>query len=172
MRLPAILSGLMAALLVAADPQTANIYIQPVLPSQEPMPALLAEVHYDTSIADPPKVLNFEFPELPDGAEHVRIGVYDPKARRWASSTSLAHVENFAKGYAPTILLTVDPSGKDVVGAALKGVVIDAGQTRDFGPSAVVNVVAMGKQPELNKPVVLSPEGRKVVQEEKTFLQK
>jgi len=172
MRLSAILSGLLAAVLVTAEPQTANIYLQPVAAANEAAPALLAEVHYDAAAADPPKVLNFEFPDLPEGVEHVRIGVYDAKAKRWASSTSLAHVDNFSKGYAPTILLTVDPSGKDIVGAALKGVLIDAGQTRDFGPSAVVHVVALGKQPELNKPVVLSPGGRKVVEEEKTFLQK
>jgi hypothetical protein len=173
MRLFSILSSLLLAILVTAEPHTASIYLQPVVAAPtEPAPALLAEVHYDTAVVDSTKVLNFEFPELPEGAEHVRIGVYDAKAKRWASSTSLAHVDNFSKGYAPTIILTVNPSGRDVVGVAFKGVLIDAGQTRDFGPSAVVHEVSPGKQPELNKPVVLSPGGRKVVEEEKTFLQK
>ena len=59
------------------------------------------------------------------------------------------------------------------MGAALKGVRIDAGQTRDFGPKAVVLVDRLGSQPELNKPVVLAPNGKKVEPEpEKTMLQK
>lgn len=60
-----------------------------------------------------------------------------------------------------------------MLGASVKGVKIDAGHTRDFGPQAVVVVQGAGKQPDLNKPVVLSPEGRKVQPEaEKSFLQK
>lgn len=55
----------------------------------------------------------------------------------------------------------------------MRGVKIDAGHTRDFGPQALVVVTSAGKQPDLNKPVVLSPEGRKVQPEaEKSFLQK
>lgn len=103
----------------------------------------------------------------------LRVGIYDPSARAWTSSTSVASADNFGKGYSPQILLSVDARTGDVVGAALKGVRIDAGQTRDFGPRAVVLVDAPGKQPELNKPVVLAPNGKKVEPEpEKTMLQK
>lgn len=80
-------------------------------------------------------------------------------------------MDNFGKGYSPTLILSVDQKG-DAFGAALKGVRIDAGQTRDFGPQALLLVTEPGKQPELNKPIVLSPEGKTVVPEEKSFFQK
>ncbi|KAH7040507.1 uncharacterized protein B0I36DRAFT_310842 [Microdochium trichocladiopsis] len=103
----------------------------------------------------------------------LRIGVWDPSTATWASSTSVASAENFGKGYSPQIMLSVDARSGDVVGAALRGVRIDAGQTRDFGPKAVLLVDSPGKQPDLNKPVVLAPNGKKVEPvPEKTLLQK
>jgi hypothetical protein len=109
-----------------------------------------------------------------------RVGVYDATARRWTSATSVAAAENFAKGYGTHVVLSVahpDEADGDaaVVSAALRGVRIDAGATRDFGPKALVRVAAKGEQVSLGKPVVLSPEGKAKVageQEEKTFLQK
>lgn len=107
-----------------------------------------------------------------------RVGVYDPAAGRWTSATSVAAAENFDKGYGTHVVLSVaDPDGGagEVVGAALRGVRIDAGATRDFGPRALVTIEAKGEQVSLGKPVVLSPEGKAKVageQEEKSFLQK
>jgi hypothetical protein len=50
---------------------------------------------------------------------------------------------------------------------------IDAGQTRDFAPKVLVRGVQQGKGPVLNKPVLLSPEGKVAQPEpEKTMLQK
>ncbi|KAL7623831.1 hypothetical protein AAE478_005387 [Parahypoxylon ruwenzoriense] len=162
------LAGLASA---AAADRTAAIYIQPVSQSAV-APALLAEIAYDpSSPAETAEVISYEAPELPEEARLVRIGVYSASAGRWESSTSVASVDNFGKGYAPTLLLSVDEEGQ-VFGAALRGVRIDAGQTRDFGPKAVVLATRPGSQPELNKPVVLSPEGKNVVPEEKTFFQK
>ncbi|KAI1135243.1 hypothetical protein F5Y05DRAFT_394922 [Hypoxylon sp. FL0543] len=165
------LMGLALASLASAADRTAAIYIQPV--SQAPAaPAPLAEIRYDpAAAASPAEVISYEAPEIPDEARLVRVGAYDPSAKRWASSTSVASVENFSKGYSPTLILSVDQKG-DVLGAALRGVRIDAGQTRDFGPQALVLVTEPGKQPELNKPVVLSPEGKDAVQDERTFFQK
>ena len=103
----------------------------------------------------------------------LRIGIYDPATASWVSSTSVLSSENFGKGYSPQILLSVDARSGDVVGAALKGVRIDAGQTRDFGPQVVLLSDALGKQPDLNKPVVLAPNGKRPEPEvEKTMLQK
>lgn len=103
----------------------------------------------------------------------LRIGVYDPVSASWVSSTSVLSSENFGKGYSPQILLSVDARSGDVVGAALKGVRIDAGQTRDFGPQVILLSDALGKQPDLNKPVVLAPNGKRAEPEvEKTMLQK
>ncbi|KAK8006466.1 hypothetical protein PG991_012763 [Apiospora marii] len=184
--------------LAAAAERAVPIYIQPVTVS--PLaPVLLGEVVYDAALlagADPAsaaKVTSFEYPsdllspESEDDDEtakqrtevprHVRVGAWDPAAKAWASSTSLASTANFDKGFAPHFVVTVDSSGLtgsgDVVGVVLKGVRIDAGQTRDFGPQVVLRTAEPGSQVELNKPVVLSPEGRKVAEEpEKTLLQK
>ncbi|KAI0025747.1 hypothetical protein F4780DRAFT_719749 [Xylariomycetidae sp. FL0641] len=173
MRPTTILSGLatlaLAGLASAAE-RAAAIYIQPVSSSPS-APAPLAELRYDVAAVSEAEVASYEAPELPDGTTLVRVGVYDPLTRDWTSSTSVASAENFAKGYAPALMLTVDTDGVPT-GAALRGVRIDAGQTRDFGPKAMVMVTQPGKQPDLNKPVVLSPEGKQVVPEEKSFFQK
>ncbi|OTA96739.1 hypothetical protein M434DRAFT_392679 [Hypoxylon sp. CO27-5] len=174
MRLSSIISGLAAlvlASLVSAADRTAAIYIQPVSLSPT-APAPLAEIRYDPAVAtSDAEILSYEAPEIPDDTKLVRIGVYNPSTKQWGSSTSVASVENFSKGYSPTLILSVDQKG-DVISAALRGVRIDAGQTRDFGPQARVLITEPGKQPELNKPIVLSPEGKNVVEEERTFLQK
>ncbi|KAH7320937.1 hypothetical protein B0I35DRAFT_477476 [Stachybotrys elegans] len=163
------LSVLCAAGLADASLRTANIYIQPIAPSTTP--SHLAEVSYDTASLASTSIITYDAPEIPESAELVRIGLYDPKSSTWLSGTTVASVENFSKGYSPTLMLTVDANGEPL-STACKGVQIDAGQTRDFGPKAIIIVETKGKQPELNKPVVLSPEGKHVVEEEKTFLQK
>ncbi|KAI0479038.1 hypothetical protein GGR56DRAFT_358521 [Xylariaceae sp. FL0804] len=212
MKPTAILSGLAALALAglaaggAAEQgprrHTAAVYIQPIVPSSSssfssskdavatgpgPAPVFLAEIRYGSSggggSGAAAEITAYEAPSLPDEARLVRVGVYDAAAGRWASGTTVAAASNFARGYAPTIMLSVDdeydddvadagPGGGVVLSAALRGVAVDAGQTRDFGPRAVVLRAQPGKQPELNRPVVLSPEGRKVVVEEKSFLQK
>lgn len=168
-----ILLAVLSAALVRAESQTtAAIFIQPITSSPETAPSFLAEVTYDASdLSAPIAVTEYEAPDLPEEARLVRIGVYDRTAKAWASSTSVASVDNFGKGYSPHITVTVDGAG-GYLGASCRGVGIDAGQTRDFGPQAMAVVTAKGKQPELNKPVVLSPEGKQVVPEEKSFLQK
>lgn len=182
MRLLTLASALLSALpLVSADPSTAKIYIQAVGSASAPVP--LAEITYDIATPDAAaSVTSYEAPELPETATLVRIGLYDSRADKWTGSTSVASAENFAKGYSPHFLLNVDATKSSVtgqededvtiLGASLRGVRIDAGQTRDFGPQARLVMTARGKQPDLNKPVVLSPEGKKVEKEEKTFLQK
>ena len=172
MRVAAFVSALCAATLATASPRTAQIYIQPLATTTTTNPEPLAEVSYDPLSFDATSIVAYEAPEIPETADLVRIGLYDPKSSQWISGTTVASAENFSKGFSPNLILTVDARDGEVLSAACKGVRIDAGQTRDFGPKAVVLVEAKGKQPELNKPVVLSPEGRKVEEEEKTFLQK
>lgn len=175
MRIFSLASLLGAASVVYAEARTANIYIQPLGSSSSPV--LLAGLTYDSSAPDTASsasVTSYEAPELPLSTELVRIGIYDTNQKQWAGSTSVASAENFAKGYSPHFVLSVDgTSGEEVVlGASVRGVRIDAGQTRDFGPQASLLLTSRGKQPDLNKPIVLSPEGKKVEKEEKTFLQK
>ncbi|KAK4107165.1 hypothetical protein N656DRAFT_680316, partial [Canariomyces notabilis] len=116
----------------------------------------------------------------------LRIGVYNSSTREWLSPTSVVSASNFAKGYAPHFVLTVDDDdgqpGEDggafnkILGVTCRGVRIDAGQTRDFGPQAVVLRAGKGAQPALGKPVILSLEGKRRGPggegEEKSFLQK
>ncbi|KAI1167295.1 hypothetical protein F5B18DRAFT_647947 [Nemania serpens] len=164
------LVGFVLASLAAASEQTSTIYIQAVVASPA-APVPLAELQYDTLAPSEAQVLTYEAPELPDETKLVRVGVYDPVAKAWTSSTSVASADNFDKGYSPALMLSVDQSGLPI-SVAIRGVRIDAGQTRDFGPQAVVLVTAAGKQPDLNKPIVLSPEGKQVVPEEKSMFQK
>ncbi|KAK3371720.1 hypothetical protein B0T24DRAFT_334796 [Lasiosphaeria ovina] len=176
MRVSALFSTLLAAAAVAsAESVVASIFIQPITTPETP-PSLLAEVSYEaqpetTAIGE---VLSYEAPDLPEGgaAALVRVGVYDAAAARWVSSTSVASADNFGKGLSPHLVLSVDNSKGQILGVLCKGVRIDAGQTRDFGPQVVVVPTARGKHPDLNRPVVLSPEGKNVVPEEKTLLQK
>lgn len=171
MRFATLFTALCVAAVASADQRTAQVYIQSVHASTS-KPAPLAEISYDMAALDSSSIVSYEAPEIPEAAELVRIGLYDPKSAKWLSGTTVAAANNFGKGFAPTLMLSVDVRG-DVVSASCRGVKIDAGQTRDFGPKAVVVPETPGKQPELNKPVVLSPTGQKVAEEpEKTFLQK
>lgn len=188
MRLFASLCTVLCAAVVAAaaaseDIRTVSIYVQPVVTTSSSSaasaspasPSLLAEIQYDVS-SDPlaaAAVSSYEAPDIPkEGAELVRIGIFDPRTQAWASSTSVTAAANFGKGFSPHLVLSVDAAG-NYLGVSVRGVAIDAGATRDFGPQARVLVSRPGKQVEPNRPVVLSPEGRKVApEEEKTFLQK
>ncbi|KAI1825090.1 cyclin-domain-containing protein [Xylaria intraflava] len=171
MRTATILAGLAwASSLASASERTAAIYIQ-AISATPASPVPLAELQYDALAPADAQVLAYEAPELSPGTKLVRVGVYDPAAKDWASSTSVAAVENFDKGFSPALMVSVDRAGVPV-SAAVRGVRIDAGQTRDFGPQAVILVAEAGAQPDLNKPVVLSPEGKQVVPEEKTMFQK
>lgn len=156
--------------MASATPKTVEVSIQPVEVAAKP--ATLAGIAFDLASAEEPSIESYEAPDLPEDTKTVRIGLYDKKAKAWTSGTTVASVENFSKGYSPHIILSVDGQGQ-VVSAALKGVRIDAGQTRDFGPKAIVLGTTKGTQPQLNKPITLSAEGKKLPAEpEKTFLQK
>lgn len=131
----------------------------------------LAEVGYNPSTLSA-EILSFDSPELLPDTKLLRIGVYDTATSIWKSSTSITSVESFAKGYSPTLVLSLDAQG-GLIGVACKSAKIDAGQTRDFGPKIAVSKMGEGKLPQLNRPVVLSPEGK--LEEpvpEKTMLQK
>ncbi|RYP90732.1 hypothetical protein DL770_003127 [Monosporascus sp. CRB-9-2] len=120
------------------------------------------------------RILSYEAPELPTDMRLLRVGVYDPSRGAWASGTTLAGAENLARGYAPTLLLSVEGEGDKAVvtSAALRGVAVDAGHTRDFGPKAALLRPAPGRQVDLDKPVVPKPPGQGEPEPEKSLLQK
>lgn len=177
MRIAAFVTGLLAAGAAQANPRIAQVYYQPIT-SAAIAPLPLADITFDPLTPTTAEVSSYEAPDLGavfDGADEglVRIGLYDAKRQEWTSSVGVASAATFTeKGYAPHVVLTVDETGA-VLGAAARGVKIDAGQTRDFGPQAVVVVAKQGKGVEMGKPVVLGADGRKKVEEaEKSFLQK
>lgn len=170
MRLTALLGALCAATLATATPRTAHIYVQS-LQGRNAKPSPLAEIAYDVATPSTAEVLTYEVPELPDEAATIRVGLYDVRTQTWTSGTTVASVANFDKGFSPNFLVSVDGAG-DVVSVTLKGVGIDAGHTRDFGPKMVLLTETRGTQPALNKPVVLNPEGKREEVQEKTLLQK
>jgi hypothetical protein len=147
-----------------------TIHIQSVGSSTSSI-ATLAEIQYNPSTLSA-EIISFEPPELTGDSKLVRIGIYDAASLTWKSSTSVTSVDNFSKGFRPTIVLSLDAQG-GVLGVTCKSGKIDAGQTRDFAPKVKVLKTAKGKEPDLNKPVVLSPEGKVAEPEpEKTFFQK
>jgi hypothetical protein len=146
-----------------------TIYIQPLSPSTTP--SVLAEINYNPSTLSA-SISSFSPPELPDSTSYLKVGIYDPSTSSWKSSTSLTSAESFSKGYRPTLVVNLDGEG-GVLGISVSSGKIDAGQTRDFGPKVLVKKMGKTKGPELNKPVVLSPEGKVAeLEPEKTMLQK
>lgn len=176
----ASLLALAGAALVTASPRIAQVYYQPItLSAAAPLP--LADVTFDPSSPSTAEVSSYEAPDLegvfdglaPSEDRLLRIGLWDAKKSAWVSSVGVASAATFTeKGVSPRILLHVDATGA-VLGAGARGVGIDAGQTRDFGPQAVVTVAREGKGVEVGKPVVLGVDGRKKVEEQpKSLLQK
>lgn len=174
MKLSTILLPLLSAI-VAADSDfditsSATVYIQAIGSPSSPV-AALAGIRYDSSSLSA-EIDSYEAPELSDGSSLVRLGIYDPASKSWTSSTTVTSAETFAQGYSPTFILSLDVKG-NVLGVTCKSGIVDAGQTRDFGPKVKVVKMAKGKQPELNRPIVLSPEGKVAEPEpEKTLFQR
>lgn len=165
-----ILNVCSQALLAASDlVDSTTVYIQSIESSATPINPL-AEIKYNPSTLSA-ELISYNVPELSSESKLVRIGVYDAATSSWKSSTATS-ATSFSKGYSPTFVLSLDTQGV-VLGVSCKSGKIDAGQTRDFGPKVNVVKTQKSKQPELNRPVVLSPEGK--LEEpvpEKTLFQK
>ena len=170
MRPQNIFLALAAAVVTCALPQTTTVYYQAITLS-DTKPAKLAELRYDPLDPSAAEVVSYDAPELPEKAKLLRVGAYDPETDEWPLTSAMTSVDCFSKGYAPHFEVSVDPWGR-FVQVTVRGIKIDAGETRNFGPQATVELSEAGKQPEPNKPVVLSKEGKNVVEEEKSFLQK
>ena len=174
MKLPMITFALFAATAVGENnlfqSRSEAISIQSI--DTDPSPILpLAEIHYDPSTLSA-EFTSYDTPELSPHAKLVRIGIYDPGTKSWKSSTSVTSANSFNKGYAQTIILSLDAHG-DVFGVSCRSAKIDAGQTRDFGPKVKVVNILKGKTPELNRPIIASKDGTTEGEEpEKTFFQK
>ncbi|KAI1007477.1 hypothetical protein K3495_g747 [Podosphaera aphanis] len=157
--------------------KTLTVALSPITPSLTP-PVPFAVIAVDPAQLDA-HVVSYDNPESAaeddetraTEATHYRVGIYDPSRAIWTASTTLTSATTFAKGYAPTFVLTVGMDG-DVISVSIKGARIDAGQTRDFGPQAVVRRMHAGPRPDLNRPVVLIEGKVEAAVPEKSFLQK
>jgi hypothetical protein len=145
-----------SALSLSADLiDSTTISIQPLSGSA---PILsLAEIKYNPSTLDA-EIVSYSPPSLPTDSELVRVGIYDAATGSWKSSTSMTAAESFAKGYRPTIVLSLDAQG-GVLGVACKSGKIDAGESRDFAPRVRILKTVKGQQPHLNRYVGYSVVG-------------
>ncbi|OBT57170.1 hypothetical protein VE04_03170 [Pseudogymnoascus sp. 24MN13] len=151
-------------------PSSTIVSIQPIEASTSSIDSL-AQIQYDPTTLEA-VIASYDAPDVAPGAGLARVGIYDKATTAWACSPSILSLENFTKGYAPVITLSLGPDG-DVIGVSCKSEKIDAGHTRDFGPKVTVRRTAGGKKPNLNRPIALSKEGKVEEEEpEKTFLQK
>ena len=170
------LLSLLTVLVVASTPaSTADILYWPLTSAQ---PSLLARVSYDPTTLES-DVLSYSssLPVKKSSSEDVvRVGLYtssptDPK--HWVGSlTSLSALAGGA-GHVPTIRLHLGAAG-EVYHVSVKTSLLEEGAVSEGG-DPVVEVVAAtaGPRPHLNRPVVVSPDGKgseEVV--EKTFFQK
>jgi len=112
----------------------------------------LAEIKYNPSTLDA-EIISYSPPSLPSDSELVRVGVYDSATGAWKSSTSMTAAESFAKGYRPTIVLSLDANGS-LLGVACKSGKIDAGESRDFAPQVRVLKTVKGQVPHMNRYVL------------------
>ena len=142
----------------------------------ESKPQVLAEVAYDpNSLTASAK----KYSQLPPGAsgDMVRVGLYDPRTTDWTGIvTSGSH---FDDGKAKTLVLHLDHEGHPFhVGFGASTLSREKqGERKKSGASegleVVVKAPAQGPQPHLNKPVVLSADGKADEKEpEKTLIQK
>jgi len=175
MKLYIQVSSLLVALSTASgnadvSSTTTTVCLQSIASTRMPV-IPLAEIQYD-SFTLSAEFVTFDAPELSSEANIIRIGICDTVTQVWKSSTSITSAGSFSKGYAPTVILSLDTHG-DVIGVTCKSAKVDAGHTRDFGPKVRVVQMTKGKRPELNRPIVVSKEGTEEGElPEKTMLQK
>jgi hypothetical protein len=170
MKVLAVFVALCASAIAATSDliDSTTVYVQAIDAISSPAP--LAEIKYNPSTLSA-ELVSFEAPEIAPGSKLLRVGIYDAATSSWKSSTSMTSAQTFAKGYSPTLVVSLDAQG-GVIGVSCKSGKIDAGATRDFGPKIKLLKTVKGKLPVLNKPVVLSPEGKVAQPEpEKTLLQ-
>jgi len=176
-----LLAGLVTAQQIVQ--QSVTIYAWPLTASK---PQELAQITYGGSnAASQASISRYNAPKSPSGAEPVqdlvRIGLYDPITKDWHGIVTSA--QNFDLNYQQKISLHLDLDHNPWhVGfssypkPSTTQKVLRKGQEREVVPQAVAEVIlpTPAPTPHLNRPVVLSPDGKVETEEkdQKTFLQK
>lgn len=183
-----MLLGLLSIVVSLAAAQTSvdrtvKIYAWPI---SSPKPQELAQISYGSNVASSKaSISKYSAPKIDSGVgatdELVRVGLYDPTTNEWHGIVT--SVQNFDPKYQQKISLHVDLDHNPWhVGltAYTKPTstqkVRREGQDIELVPQAVAEIVlpVPAPTPHLNKPVVLSPDGKVETEakDEKTFLQK
>jgi len=145
-----LLAACAIPLIASQFTDSTKVYIQPISSSSSSIaPISLVEIRYNPSTLSA-ELVSYETPLLPSDSKLLRIGIYDTATSTWKSSTSMTSAESFAKGYRPTLVLSLDAQGA-VLGVACKSSKVSAGGTRDFGPGVKVVKTVKGVQPSLNR---------------------
>ena len=163
----ALVLTFLSSLAIAALPEhQIDIFAWPLSASTSQR---LAQISYTSANAT---VKTYAAPQIPAGDDTVRVGFYHPSAS-WSGVATAA--SNFAPGKDKKLQLHVNTRGQ-LYHVGFKAADIPSSSTSGKGKDGLgVEVVKMqqGPAPHLNKPVVLSADGKVEAKEpEKTFLQK
>lgn len=137
-------------------------------------PSRLADIEY-SPVEQYISVLSYTPPSSPSGL--VGVGLYNSSTKAWLGST-VTSAASFAPEYQGTISLHVNAEGevwRVAFHSSRKSGLSshNGGHTGNDKPNVEILRPASAPQPHLNRPVVLSPEGKVPEKEvEKTFLQK
>lgn len=137
-------------------------------------PSKLAEIEY-SPIEKSASVISYTPPTSPSGL--VLVGLYDSSTKIWLGNT-VTSAASFKPEFQGTISLHVSAEGEAwrvAFHSSRKSVPSsqNGGDTRDDQPKVEILRPAPAPQPHLNRPVVLSPDGKLPEKEvEKSFLQK
>ncbi len=157
-----------------ASIRSTTIYAWPLSSS----PSKLALIEY-SPLEPYSSVLSYTPPVLPSSnpVELVQIGLYNSSTKTWLGST-VTSAASFEPEFQGTIRLHINAEG-EIWRAAFHSsrkttpTSQDGSNTEDGKPKVDVVRPAPAPQPHLNKPVVLSPDGKVPEKEvEKSFLQK
>lgn len=173
-----VLLGALTTVSGAVDPvsvRSTTVYAWPLSSSS---PSKLAEIEYNPAERST-SVLSYSPPKIPSSSskELVRIGVYNSSTKAWLGST-VTSAASFEPDFQGTIRLHVDAEG-EVWRAAFHSArrITPSDQDSRNAEIGKLRVEVLrpvpAPQPHLNKPVVLSPDGKvPEVEVERSFLQK
>ncbi|KAK4541143.1 hypothetical protein LTR36_008217 [Oleoguttula mirabilis] len=138
-------------------------------PLSAPKSQSLAKVTFNSTAAT---IKTYNEPSIPAGDEIVRVGFYHPSGS-WSGIATAA--SNFAAEKTKKLQLHLNPSGELYHVGFTASTLGTSSKTSNSKDGLSVEVVRMkaGPTPQLNKPVVVNPDGTAPEKEvEKTFFQK
>lgn len=147
-------------------------------------PQELATISYNEDSSSTATISNYKAPKVAvtsaDTPDLVRVGLYDPSTKEWRGVVTSA--TSFDPKYQQQLSLHIDPEGAPwhvAFSAYPKPKPVPkarrAGEQVEVVPQVITEIVTPkpGPTPHLNKPILLSKDGKVEEKEpEKTFLQK